>query len=106
MLVGPPAPSRFLNVYFTRVLHRGGLWTGSNITNPKIDELIESQIGLMDPDIRRDQIKEIQRLSMEDAHRFLPFTRMNFWAWKNRVRGFYPVSNGYEYFYWAKTWVD
>jgi len=106
MLVGPPAPSSFPNVYFTRVLHSEGLWNGSNITNPKIDELIESQIGLMDPDIRRDQIKEIQRLSMEDAHRFLPFTRMNFWAWKSRVRGFYPVSNGYEYFYWAKTWVD
>lgn len=106
MLVGPPAPLSFPNVYLTRVLHSKGLWNGTNIINLKIDELIETQIGLMDPDIRRDRIQEIQRLSMEEAHRFLPFTRMNIWAWKNHVRGFYPVSNGYEYFYWAKTWID
>tara|TARA_B100000029_G_scaffold515924_1_gene625558 strand:- start:10104 stop:11966 length:1863 start_codon:yes stop_codon:yes gene_type:complete len=106
MLIGPPAPSSFPNVFLTRVLHSEGIWNGTNITNSKIDELIESQIGLMDSDSRRQQIKEIQRLSMEQAHRFIPFTRINIWSWKNHVRGFEPVSNGYEYFYWAKTWID
>ncbi len=106
MLIGPPAPSSFPNVFLTRVLHSEGIWNGTNITNPKMDELIESQIGLMDPDSRIQQIQEIQRLSMEEAHRFIPFTRMNIWSWKNHVRGFEPVSNGYEYFYWAKTWID
>ena len=106
MLIGPPAPTSFPNVFLTRVLHSEGIWNGTNITNSKIDELIESQIGLMDPDSRRQQIQEIQRLSMEEAHRFIPFTRINIWSWKNHVRGFEPVSNGYEYFYWAKTWID
>ena len=106
MLIGPPAPSSFPNVFLTRVLHSEGIWNGTNITNPKMDELIESQIRLMDPDSRIQQIQEIQRLSMEEAHRFIPFTRMNIWSWKNHVRGFEPVSNGYEYFYWAKTWID
>ena len=106
MLIGPPGPTSFPNVFLTRVLHSEGIWNGTNITNSKIDELIESQIGLMDPDSRRQQIQEIQRLSMEEAHRFIPFTRINIWSWKNHVRGFEPVSNGYEYFYWAKTWID
>ena len=76
-------------------------------SNDLLDAMIvEQAVVTTDPDTRKELVRGIQELLLDEAYLFSPVTGAVRWAVNPRVNGFYPNPAGSEYFYWAKTWLE
>ena len=105
MFVGPMAPVLSPNAYLLSVLHSSGRWNTTGVYNASVDGLIEAQAQELDPAKRKELFLEVQRRTMEDAHRFVAAGGVSIWTWWPRVQGLYPNFAGFEYAHWSKVSV-
>ena len=105
MFVGPIAPISTPNRYLLSVLHSQGRWNTSDFRDAELDELIEAQAQEYDAQARRELMRRIQRLVLENAYRFMPATQVSIWTWWPRVQSLHPNFAGFEYLHWARVWV-
>ena len=106
MYVGPLAPVTTPNGYMLPILHSQGRWNSTGLQDPQLDELIEAQARLYDPQMRREIALQIQRRALSNATRFMPATQLSRWTWSPRVQDFHPNFAGFEYWHWSRVWVD
>lgn len=106
MFVGPIAPTTSTNSYLFPILHSQGFWNTTEMGDPSVDALIEAQAQEFDFEIRRELLLEIQRRTLENAHRFMPAKRVSIWTWWPRVQNFHPNFAGFEYSHWSKVWLN
>ena len=106
MLAGPIAPIAAPNGYLLPVLHSRGAWNTAGVRDSGLDSLIERQAGEYESEVRAELVQLIQRRVFENAHRFMPATRIAIWTWLPRVRNFHPNFSGSEYAHWSGVWVE
>ena len=105
MYVGPMAPVTSANGYLLSILHSQGQANSTGLVDPQLDELIEAQAGLYDPQMRREVALQIQRRALDNATRFMPATQISRWTWSERVRDFFPNFAAFEYSHWSRVWL-
>ena len=105
MFVGPMAPVLSPNAYLLSVLHSGGQWNTTGVRDAALDALIESQAQELDPTKRKELFLEVQRRTMDNAHRFVAAGGVSIWTWWPRVQGFHPNFAGFEYAHWSRVYV-
>lgn len=106
MFAGPTAPVAAPNGFLLPVLHSDGIWNTTGHRDKVLDELLERQAISTDPTLRSQAIGEIRERVFLKAYRFMPAARVAIWAWHPRVRDFYPNFAGFEYYHWARVWLD
>ena len=106
LMLGPPAPVTVPNGYLLPILHSQGRWNTTGHSDQHLDELLEAQAVEMDPDRRAELVREIQRLALDNAYRFMPAAMVAIWAWNPRVKDFHPNFEAFEYHHWARVWLD
>lgn len=106
LMVGPPAPVSSPNGYLLPVFHSEGIWNTTGHRDTELDELLEAQAVERDPEKRTELIHSIQNRILDQAYRFMPFTRAPIWTWQSRVRDFYPNFALNEYHHWTKVWLE
>ena len=84
MMLGPPAPVTVPNGYLLPVLHSQGRWNTTGHSDQHLDDLLEAQAVEVDPDHRAELIREIQRLALDNAYRFMPAAMVAIWTWNPR----------------------
>ena len=105
IVLGPLAPMTTPNDYFLGILHSEGAANTTHHQDSELDELLEAQADIVDPLVRRELVRQIQRTALANAVRFMVVTQTSLWAWQPRVEGFHPNLAGYEYFYYARVSV-
>ena len=106
LMVGPPAPVSTPNGYLLPVFHSDGLWNTTGHRDPELDQLLEAQAVERDPNKRAELIRRVQNRVLDQAYRFMPFSRVAIWTWQPRVRDFHPNFAASEYHHWAKVWLE
>ena len=106
VMVGPPAPVSTPNGYLLPVFHSDGVWNTTGHRDPALDQLLEAQSVERDPRKRAELIRQIQNHILDQAYRFMPFSRVAIWTWQPRVRGFHPNFALSEYHHWTKIWLE
>lgn len=105
--VGQLPPSTTTNGFLFPTLHSASpLGNVVDHSNDLLDAMIVEQAVVTDPDTRKELVRGIQELLLDEAYLFSPVTGAVRWAVNPRVNGFYPNPAGSEYFYWAKTWLE
>jgi ABC-type transport system substrate-binding protein len=106
MFAGPTAPVAAPNGFLLPVLHSDGIWNTTGHRDQVLDGLLETQ-GISDDPVRRTRvIGEIRELVLQKAYRFMPAAQVAIWTWGPRVRDFHPNFAGFEYFHWARVWLE
>ncbi len=105
LMIGPPAPVSSPNGYLLPVLHSDGLWNTTGHRDPELDQLLEAQAVERDPNKRAELIRRVQNRVLDQAYRFMPFSRVAIWTWQPRVRDFHPNFAASEYHHWTKVWL-
>ena len=106
MMVGPSAPVTTPNDYLVSVLHSQGPWNTTEHADAHLDGLILAQAGELDPSIRAELVRDIQRQMLINAYRYMPATRVSIWSWWPKVRNFHPNFAGFEYAHWSRVWLS
>ena len=106
LMVGPPAPITTPNGYLLPVLHSDGIWNTTGHRDEVLDKLLESQAAESDHETRADLIRKIQERVLDQGYRFMPAARETIWTWRDHVRDFHPNFSAYEYYHWARVWLD
>ena len=75
-------------------------------SDSQLDEMIDKQAVEGDPDVRSQQLRDIQSYLLEQAYLFSPVTGGGRWVFVPEVQGLYPNAAASEYFYWAKAWLE
>jgi peptide/nickel transport system substrate-binding protein len=106
VILGTIPPTSTPNGFLLGFLHSGG---PANITghhDSVLDAMIERQATELDPELRREQLAEIQRYILEQAYMFSPVTGSTRWVFDQGLRGFYPNTALSEYIYWSRAWLE
>jgi peptide/nickel transport system substrate-binding protein len=106
MFAGPTAPVAAPNGFLLPVLHSNGIWNTTGHRDKVLDDLLEKQAISTDPVVRSQVIGEIRERVLLKAYRFMPAARVAIWTWRPRVIDFYPNFAGFEYYHWARVWLD
>ena len=106
MFAGPAAPVAAPNGYLLSVLHSDGIWNTTGHRDRVLDALLEKQAVSTDPAHRSQLIGEIRERVLQKAYRFMPAAQVAIWTWRPRVQDFHPNFAGFEYFHWARVWLD
>ena len=105
LMVGPPAPVSTPNGFLLPVFHSNGVWNTTGHRDDTLDAMLEAQAVEGDAKKRAELIHRIQNRVLDQAYRFMPFTRTAIWTWQPRVRDFHPNFSLFEYHHWAKVWL-
>ena len=106
MFAGPTAPVAAPNGFLLPVLHSDGIWNTTSHRDKVLDDLLERQAISTDPVLRSQAIGKIRERVMLKAYRFMPAAQVAIWTWRPRVRDFHPNFAGFEYYHWARVWLD
>ena len=106
LMVGPPAPVSTPNGYLLSVFHSDGVWNTTGHSDPELDQLLEAQAVEFDAKKRAELIRRVQNRVLDQAYRFMPFSKVAIWTWQPRVRDFHPNFALSEYHHWAKVWLE
>ncbi|MFW6195264.1 MAG: ABC transporter substrate-binding protein [Chloroflexota bacterium] len=106
ILIGPQAPVDGLNDDLFSVYHSQGQWNTTGYHTDELDRLIERQAVEMEPSKRRDQLREIQTLTLEGAHRITVAARLGYWLSQPYVHGFEPNIRRGDNHFLANVWID
>jgi peptide/nickel transport system substrate-binding protein len=106
VILGTIPPTSTPNGFLLGFLHSGG---PANITghhDSTLDALIERQAAELDPELRQQQLAEIQRYILGQAYMFSPVTGSSRWVFGWDLKGFYPNTALSEYIYWSRAWLE
>jgi ABC-type transport system substrate-binding protein len=106
MALGVLPPTSTTNRFLMGLLHSGGRWNIAAHQDEVLDAMIERQASEFDPDLRGDQLRDIQRYVLDQAYLFSPVTGASRWVFSGEVQGFYPNTALSEYIYWSRVWLD
>ena len=88
------------------MLHSDGIWNTTGHRDEVLDKLLESQAAESDHDTRADLIRKIQERVLDQGYRFMPTAKEAIWTWRDHVRDFHPNFSAYEYYHWARVWLE
>ncbi len=103
--LGVLSPTNTPNSFLLATLHSAGQWNLVGHSDQRLNSMIERQAVEMDPEKRKEHLRELQQYLLEQAYLFSPVTGPTRWVFWPKVKGFYPNTALSEYFYWAKTWI-
>ena len=89
---------RPLGIMVLGLAYRTGVpWNESNYANPKFDELLSKAEGILDVEKRKEVMKEIEALMLEDGPIALPLWRAIFQPFDKRLKNFQPHPTEYYF---------
>lgn len=104
--LGPAPPAGVPNAFLLSVVHSRGQWNPTGYRDPEQDRLVETQAVERGPEVRREQVLELQRQLLAKGLLFMPSAQVQAWAWWPRVQDFYPNFALFEYSFWARVRVS
>ncbi len=105
MFIGPNAPVVSPNGYLLPILGSSGAWNTTGHANDALDALILAQAQEYDPLARQKLVRDAQRITLENAYRFMPAATVSIWAWWPQVQDFTPNFAASEYSHWSRVWI-
>jgi peptide/nickel transport system substrate-binding protein len=106
VILGTIPPTATPNGFLMGFLHSGGPANISGHHDKTLDAMIEQQAAELDPELRREQLTEIQRYVLDQAYLFSPVTGASRWVFRWDLQGFYPNTALSEYNYWSRAWLE
>ena len=103
--LGPIPPVTSPNAFLFSAVHSAGPYYRGGPATDGLDGLIEAQAGEYDPAVRSSMHREIQRLMLDAAVRYMPVTHVTMWAAQPWVGNLHLNLAGFEYAHWASVWV-
>ncbi len=101
----PPLITSATSMLFS-VHHSEGPWRSTGYKNIDLDDLIVSQTTRLDPEVRREELLQIQHAIFDGAHRFNAAAKVSHWMWWSHLHNVAPNSYRADSFWLARIWIS
>ncbi len=103
---GPQTPFLEPDEWLRLQMRTDGARNWYNISDPTLDEMIDEQLSIVDPEERAEKIREIQRYALENVMNPIPvWTYFTEWNYSPRVQNFHRHGS-YGYPGLERVWLS
>ncbi len=106
IVLGAMPASATTNAFLLGMLHSQGPHNLARHEDTYLDEMIDRQASELNREVRRVQLREIQRYILEQGYMFSPVMGGHRWVFNWDLRDFSPNTALSEYHYWSRAWLE